>query len=399
MKTFAQFIKEAVSTLASQEAKSRGLRGDGHGDWYDAQGNLVAKTVGGKLKFFGKGGEQKTPQQAAQPKQQAIPQQQKSQPQQEEQPPQEQEEPNGVAIVVGRFNPPSKNHEALLKAGYSIAKRNGYEFRIYPSRIQDDNTNPLKPKQKISFMKSMFPDYADYIVDSEDKKTIFDILSSLYNDGYTDAIIVVGQDRLGEFQSLVHKGDGQMYQFNEIQVVSSGVKDPDSDSEDPGSSAMMRTAAAVGDIQRFSTGLPNNMKVTEKEKMFNAVAKSMNVSEETELWKISPELDYGAMRWNYKNNGLFEIGSVVENLNSGLRGEIIRKGSNHLICVTEDGIMFKSWLKDVREVMEIGTDDYLKHAQQMVPGQPIGSFSNVKIKRTIPKKKINMNSKELSKAQ
>jgi len=162
---------------------------------------------------------------------------------------------------------------------------------------------------------------------------------------------------------------------------------------------MMRTAAAVGDIQRFSTGLPNNMKVTEKEKMFNAVAKSMNVSEETELWKISPELDYGAMRWNYKNNGLFEIGSVVENLNSGLRGEIIRKGSNHLICVTEDGIMFKSWLKDVREVMEIGTDDYLKHAQQMVPGQPIGSFSNVKIKRTIPKKKINMNSKELSKAQ
>jgi len=42
------------------------------------------------------------------------------------------------------------------------------------------------------------------------------------------------------------------------------------------------------------------------------------------------------------------IGSIIENLNTGLVGEIIRRGSNHLICVTEDGIMFKSWLKDVR---------------------------------------------------
>jgi hypothetical protein len=397
MKTFAQFIKEAVSTLASQEAKTRGLKGDGHGDWYDNQGNLVAKTVGGKLKYFGQGGAPQATQQAPQQTtQQAAPQQQTQT--QQEQPPQ-QEEQSGAVIVVGRFNPPSKNHEALLKAGYNNAKRTGYEYRIYPSRIQDDATNPLNTKEKISFMKSIFPNYADYIVDSDEMRTIFDILSSLYGDGYTNIVVVVGQDRLGEFQSLVHKGDGQMYQFNDIQVVSSGVKDPDSDTEDPGSSAMMRAAAATGDIQRFSTGLPNNMKVTEKNKIFKAVAKSMKVNEDTELWKIIPELDYGAMRWNYKNNGLFEIGSVVENLNSGLQGKIIRKGSNHLICVTEDGIMFKSWLKDVREVMEIGTCDYRAHAQKMVPGQPVVSFTDVEIKRTIPKKKLNMNRKELSKTR
>jgi hypothetical protein len=399
MKTFSQFLKEAISTLASKEAKSRGLVGDGHGDWYDKQGNLAAKTVGGKLQYFGSGGAKQPTQQEPQ---QTTTQQAQSQIQiqpQEKQAAPEEDEGKGVVIVVGRFNPPSRNHEALLRAGYSNAKRTGYEYRIYPSRIQDDKTNPLKPKEKISFMKSMFPNYADYIVDSDDMKTIFDILSSVYGDGYVNAVIVVGQDRLGEFQSLVHKGDGQMYQFNEIQVVSSGVKDPDSDAEDPGSSAMMRAAAAIGDIEKFFTGLPSNMKLADKNKIFKAVEKKMNVNENTELWKIIPELDYEGMRWNYKNNGLFEIGSVVENLNSGLQGKIIRKGSNHLICVTEDGIMFKSWLKDVREVMEIGTDDYLKHAQQMVPGQPMVSFSDVKIKRTIPKKKINMNSKELSKTK
>jgi len=55
MKTFARFFNEAVETQASTEAKNRGLVGNGHGDWYDKQGNFVAKTVKGKLKFFGQG--------------------------------------------------------------------------------------------------------------------------------------------------------------------------------------------------------------------------------------------------------------------------------------------------------------------------------------------------------
>ena len=52
MKSFLQFISEA-ETQASSQAKNMGLSGDGHGDWYDKQGKLVAKTVNGRLKFFG----------------------------------------------------------------------------------------------------------------------------------------------------------------------------------------------------------------------------------------------------------------------------------------------------------------------------------------------------------
>jgi len=393
MKTFVQFIKEAVETLASTEAKNRGLVGDGHGDYYDKQGNLVAKTVGGKLKYFGAGGakqQQSTTQRKT--SQQSTTQQKTSQQQQVE-----QEQPKGVAIVIGRFNPPSKNHGALLKAGYSQAKRRGYEYRIYPSRIQDDTTNPLNPKLKISYMQSMFPEYADYIVDSQDSKSIFDILGSLYEDGYTDVVIVTGQDRLGEFQSLVHKGDGQAYQFNNIEVVTSGVKDPDSEIETAGSSALMRAAAAIGDFSRFSTGLPSTMKKGEQKEMFNTIRRSMSVQEDTEIWRIAPELDYEGLRWNYKKNGLFEVGSLVENLNTGLVGRILRKGSNHLICVTEDGVMFKSWLRDLREVQEIGTCAYRAHAQSMTPGQPVVPYTDVEVKITVPKKKINMNRKKISK--
>ena len=351
MKSFARFIKEAVETLASTEAKNRVLKGNGHGDWYDNQGNFVAKTVGGKLKYFGQGGTETQQQQGA--KKQAGAQQQKAEPQQAAQKQQEEpEQVNGVAIVVGRFNPPSKNHGALLKAGYSQATRRGFEFRVYPSRIEDGASNPLNPGLKISYMQSMFPEYAEYIVDSNKTKTIFDVLGSVYDDGYTDVVIVTGQDRLGEFQSLVHKGDGQQYEFNNIEVVPSGVKDPDSDVESPGSSAMMRTAAAMGDYERFATGLPPNMDTAEKQEMFNTVSRSMKVTEDTEIWKIAPEMDYEGMRWSYKMNGLFDVGALVENLNSGLVGRILRRGANHLICVTKEGVMFKSWLKDVRELYE-----------------------------------------------
>ena len=44
---------------------------------------------------------------------------------------------------------------------------------------------------------------------------------------------------------------------------------------------------------------------------------------------------------------------MIENLNTGLIGKIIRRGTNHLICVTEENHMFKSWIRDVMEYTEV----------------------------------------------
>ncbi len=370
MKSFANFFTEAVETLASTEAKNRGLVGNGHGDWYDAQGNFVAKTVGGKLKYYGQGDTVSKD---------GIPGEEikkKTKVQQQPAPQEEVPEENGVVVTIGRFNPPSKNHESLLKAGFREAKRRGYEYRVYPSRIQDDLSNPLSAADKVQYLQLLFPSYADYIVDSDESKTIFDILSSIYNDGYTEAVIVVGQERLGEFQGLVHKANGESYSFNSIEVVSSGMKDPDSDVEDPGSSSLMRTSVAMNDFDKFKIGLPPGVDTGLSKQMFDTLRKNMNVSSKTEAWKIVPELDEDGLRWNYKENGLYEIGSFVENLNTGLIGEVIRRGANYLICVTEDEVMFKSWLKDVREFYEIGTTEYLNHVQKITPGERVRLFGN-----------------------
>ncbi len=67
------------------------------------------------------------------------------------------------------------------------------------------------------------------------------------------------------------------------------------------------------------------------------------------MWEIAPSFDYSALREKYYNKEIFKRGDIVESLHTGLRGKVTRRGANHLICVTENGIMFKSWIKDVSE--------------------------------------------------
>ena len=147
MKNFKQFVTEAVETSASAQAKRMGLTGDGHGDWYDKQGKLVAKTVGGKLKIFGGGG-------APKKEEEDTPKAKTQEPAKKKTPAQEtpqQEAASGAVVVFGRFNPPTVGHEKLLRAAATEAKRTGYELAIYPSRTQDSKKNPLDPGAKINY--------------------------------------------------------------------------------------------------------------------------------------------------------------------------------------------------------------------------------------------------------
>ena len=403
MKNLTQFLTEARETSASAEAKRLGLTGDGHGGWYDKQGEFVAKTVGGKLKFFGSDNtpgqkdspsQQSTsqPQVAATQAQQLPTQQTAQQPAQQEVPPEQQPAPEqqsvetpvpespGVVVVFGRFNPPTVGHEKLLKRAAKEADKRGYELRIYPSRSQDAKKNPLTPQMKISYMRQMFPDYADSIIDDKGSKTIFNVLTGANEEGHKNMIIMVGQDRLGEFQGLSHKYNGELYTYDQLEVVSAGDRDPDSDDVTGMSASKLRLAAAEGDFVKFAKGVPDTLGKMEKMELFNVIRRSMKIEEETEIWEVAPKLDEEALRDAYLVDRIYEIGSIVENMNTGFSGEVIRRGTNYVICVTEDGIMFKSWLKDLVETPhEIGTDEYREYLQSLTPGQEVKSYTGVKI--------------------
>ena len=399
MKSFGQFLKEAVKTAASTEAKMKGLKGDGHGGWYDAKGNFKAKTVNGKLQFV-QGGAPKeaegptstapatpdAPQQQAAAPMQAAP---TAQPQQQQpetggskspEPGDTQQQTaeimgtptsEGAVVVFGRFNPPTTGHEKLLKSAGTEASRTGADLRIYPSRSVDAKKNPLQPGTKIEYMQKMFPDYAESIKDDPNAKTIFDVLIACQNLAYKSVTIVVGQDRLAEFQGLAQKYNGDLYDFEEIKVISAGQRDADAEGLEGMSASKMRDAAAKDDFKAFAKGIPNigNM---DKKNLYNILQKSMGVKKTelaAETWTYAPKLDPFGLRVAYLKEQCFKVGSLVENVNTGVRGRITRRCANHVIVQTPEHTMFKAWLKDLTEAYDVGTDEYRRYVQSMTPGQ------------------------------
>jgi hypothetical protein len=255
------------------------------------------------------------------------------------------EDGQSVTVVFGRFNPPTTGHKKLLDSASNISS--GSELRIYPSRTQDPKKNPLDPSTKIEYMKKMFPKYEENIIDDENMKSIFDVLVGADKDGFTDVTIVVGADRLGEFKNLANKYNGDLYNFDMINVVSAGERDADAEGVEGMSASKMRKAAADNDLDTFKSGIPKSLGPEETKNLFDALRKSMRVSakESYNLWEIAPKCDMKNLRENYVKGKIFRIGDKVQNLNTGLIGEVMRRGTNYLICVTEEGYMFKSWIK------------------------------------------------------
>ena len=418
MKGFGDFFKEARTSQASEKAKKLGLKGDGHGGWYDRSGEFIAKTEKGDLKFYTKGQRPgKDVPNPAKPKAEPAPQikakattvtgkgvaaaaepeAQKSKGSGEEE--KTKRGSDALTLVFGRFNPPTTGHKKLLDTAKGISGDN--DFRIYPSRSHDPKKNPLDPGTKIKFMKKMFADYEEEIVNEKDMRTIFDVLMTAQEEGYKEITIVVGSDRLGEFKNLATKYNGDLYNFDSIAVVPGGTRDSDAEGVEGMSASKIRKAVKDDDRKAFERGIPSSIGDEEINNLWNELKRSMGlevttdkkdkkkVKESVEMWEIAPSFDYSALREKYYNKEIFKRGDLVESLHTGLVGKVTRRGANHLICVTESGIMFKSWIKDVSEAYTekkkesierlpgkpntlVGTGGYKKFAEKMTPGSSYG---------------------------
>ena len=415
MKTFLQFVTESTAT---QQAARLGLVGDGHGGWTDRNtGEFVAKTEKGKLKFFNKRQKVgcKDPAQTEKEKNISDPnfvdpklkqqepvdlekQELEQQQQQQQQvqspdlaagPPPVPKTRGTLTLAFGRFNPPHAGHQQLMDIAAQSAEQEESDYIIVPSRSQDPKKNPLDADTKVSMMRQMFPQHSERIVNDGANRTIFDVLKKAHNDGYTNVRIVAGQDRVKEFDKLSQNYNGQLYQFDNMEVISSGDRDPDAEGMEGLSSSRMRLAAAEGDFKTFRAGLPEDTPRKMAMTLFDTVRQTMNVKEMREfwnIWEIAPKYDTENLRESYIKKEIFNIGDKVENLNTGLIGRIIRRGANHLICVAENNIMFKSWVKDLQEAVVnattpsgvpanqrlTGTDALRKYVETMVPGISYG---------------------------
>ena len=290
MKQFQTFITEARVTKASQQAKRLGLVGDGHGDWYDKQGNLKAKTIAGELKQFV--GRQKAADDAT------------------DKNPAERGlaapratiakdivknlglEPTPSAGARGSGGPVDSGTQAAMAAAKSAGPLTiafdkfdndststniistveelaaGSTYYIFPSRDSD-----------IDEIKEKYPSISESIVDDQAAETIFDVLQSLYENGFDAINIVVRKSRAKAITELALQENGNLYHYVMLNVIPAEEK---------------------------------------------------------------------SIREQYISGDIFQLGSSIEY--SGRSGKVIRRGANHLICVDEAKQMFRCWISEAKEV-------------------------------------------------
>tara|TARA_Y100000004_G_scaffold119241_1_gene133994 strand:+ start:74 stop:817 length:744 start_codon:yes stop_codon:yes gene_type:complete len=233
-----------------------------------------------------------------------------------------------------------------------------------------------------------YPDHANAITSSDDMRTIFDVLGALDNDGYSSVNIVVGGDRVSEFNSLAQKYNGKLYNFDNIKVTSAGDRDPDSDGLEGMSASKMRKAAAEGDFETFKQGMTKALSKKEQEEIFLTLRQAMQVKESFDdfaeasydVFEIAPKLDPQGLREAYFAGDLFSEGTFVENVNTGVIGKIVSRGSNYVIYIDESENIFRSWLRDLVErndikmfdftpAGEMGTDKLANYMRRLTPGE------------------------------
>ncbi len=256
-----------------------------------------------------------------------------------------------IAFTFGRFNPPTSGHEKLIK---KVASIRADTFKIYLSRSNDPKKNPLSPRTKLTHMKFMFPKYSRNI-EINNTNMILDIASRLHNQGYTEIFMVVGSDRVREFETILNKYNDVRsrhgyYNFDNINVVSAGERDPDSDGVSGMSASKMRDAASKDDYNTFKRGVPTGYRNADD--LFKDVRKGMRLVASMEYdtnfrpIKTLQEFEQKQIRDLYIREMIFNIGDQIKYIKEDIDGKVIRKGTNYIVLEDNNNNLHKAWIWD-----------------------------------------------------
>ena len=190
-----------------------------------------------------------------------------------------EEAPNkAVVLGWGRMNPITVGHEKLVNKIKSVARQESATPLIYISHSQDAKKNPLDYDDKIMLAKKAF---GNKLIVKSNVRTIIQIMQELQKK-FSRVILVVGQDRIKQFDDLLNKYNGKDYTFDNISIVSAGDRDPDSEGVDGMSASKMRVAASQGDFKKFKTGLPRRLQ-SDAQDVYDMVRGGMKIAEMLEL--------------------------------------------------------------------------------------------------------------------
>jgi nicotinic acid mononucleotide adenylyltransferase len=186
-----------------------------------------------------------------------------------------------VVLSFGRMNPITSGHQKLVDKINAEAKKRKAKAMLFVSHSQDAKKNPLSYAEKIKFAKKAFGN----IVQKSDARTIIEVLKQL--DGkFKEVIVVVGSDRVSEFAKLLNTYNGKDYNYDKIEIVSAGERDPDADDVSGMSASKLRSLAAAGDYAKFATGMPRKLNAADIKSMYDAIRSGMKIKENNDITEV-----------------------------------------------------------------------------------------------------------------
>ena len=264
------------------------------------------------------------------------------------------EEDKIAYFTFGRMNPPTIGHEKLLDKLSASAGKN--QYFVFLSQVQDKKKNPLDYTAKVKHVRKMFPRHARRVMINKKIRTAFDAASYIYDQGFKSLVMVVGSDRVREFETLLNKYNGEkgrhgFYNFKSIKVVSAGDRDPDAEGVEGMSASKLRAFAADNNFASFSQGL-GSMGNKDAKKLFTDVRKGMGIKEET-VFSRHVELEpVSETREKFVKGELFELGDQVIVKESDEVGIITHLGSNYVIVQLSEDKVVRKWLDAVEKIEE-----------------------------------------------
>ena len=251
---------------------------------------------------------------------------------------------DSIVTTFGRHNPPHAGHKLALDKAADVAGNENADQAFYTSRSQDKKKNPLPHELKVKHLQKMFPEHADKWDTDENVKTVLGSLTKAHEHGYKNAHLVVGGDRLQGMGDLARKYNGNLYDFENIYTHNAGDRDEGDDRIAQLSASKQRKAAQNGDFDGFLEGidLHSGYSMDDAKELFELIQRFGAKNESMDY-----RSDIVELREHYAQGRLYKTGDLVESLANGLIGKVHRCGANHLIIVTEDDLMFKSFIHDV----------------------------------------------------
>ena len=268
------------------------------------------------------------------------------------------EEEKQVFFTFGRMNPPTIGHEKLLDKLAQSSR--GSSYRVYLSQSQDNKKNPLPYVEKVKIARKMFPRHARSIMLNKKVKTIFEALTTIYNEGFANINMIVGSDRVGEFDILINRYNGKkgkhgFYNFRKINVISAGQRDPDAEGTSGASATKQREAAKSNDFTTFAQGLPKKVSNADAKRIFNSVRKGLGLKEQKEFKNHVQLQPVSDVREAYVSGDLYKEGDQVVIKETTQIATVSQLGTNYIIVEAND-MKFRKWLEDVEPLDE----DYYK---------------------------------------